>query len=320
MWSLKLAKEQEELFGEDIFYEDNINASVLYESDYITYKPYGDLVINGYAHESKEQDSWVCGVEVLREYQGYSKTILEQKVCVYGERDWHWWLNGWNIHKTNKTKKIALRYENAYGGCSLNPKREEDGELKYLDYFEANPVGKGIAHKKARKGVDYFSAHQIEDVNEKINAINKQPKPQGFGFIHRSWMPRLSMVGTDTEDNSTLPPNDFNEHYNNAAHENMQLKDGYFQPEDIIILEKMIKGEAIQALSIPSFYFYAESGLNVDESKFFLDIDTIVLELRSEEIQENCIYVSYRKRVTSKVKIETLGLNMVVPQEFKSKK
>ena len=73
LWYLKLAQEQEELFDEDIFYEDNINASVLYESDYITYKPYGDLIVNGYAHSKEDEKSWICGIEVVREDNGVFK-------------------------------------------------------------------------------------------------------------------------------------------------------------------------------------------------------------------------------------------------------
>jgi len=321
LWSLKLATNQEELFEEDIFYEDNMKASVLYESDYVTHKPNGDLIINGYAHEEQERRSWRCGVEVLREKEHGVKTILSQKVRVYAPRDWHWWLNGWSIYESKKTNRVALRYENAYGGYSLNPKWEEDkeNELEYLDYFEANPVGKGIAHKKALKGIDCFPAHQIEAVDEKISSINSNVQPQGFGFIHRSWMPRLGMIGT--EENSkdiTLLATDFDEHHHNAAHANMQLKNDYFEPKDIIFLEKMLKGEAIQAVTIPSFYFYGDNHLNRDDSKFMLDIDTVILELRYDEMENNCIYISYRKRVASKVNIRTMSLNMIVPEAFKA--
>lgn len=319
LWSLKLSPNQEELFGEDIFYEENMKASVLYESDYVTYKPYGDLIINGYAHEEEEKKSWICGVEVLREEKNSLKTILKQKTRVYGERDWHWWLHGWNIHQVSKSKKVALRYENAYGGYSLNPKKDEDGELEFLDYFKANPVGKGVAHKRVLKGVGNFPAHQIEAVDEKISSINKDVEPQGYGFIQRSWEPRLSMIGEEEHEDITLLCKDFDEHHNNAAHKNMQLKEGYFKPNDIVLLEKMLKGKSIQAFKVPSFYFYGDNGLNRDESKFFLEIDTIVLELRSDEMSQNAIYISYRKRVPIKVAVKSVSLNMVVPEEFKSK-
>lgn len=318
LWSLKLSTEQEELFGEDIFYENNMKASVLYESDYVPHKPYGDLIINGYAHESQERTSWVCGVEVLREENDVLKTILQQRTRVYGERDWHWWLHGWNIHQVAKSKKVALRYENAYGGYALNPKREEEGELEFLEYFEANPVGKGISHRKALKGVGEFPAHQIEAVDEEISSVNKNIEPQGYGFVQRSWEPRLSMVGKEEHEDITLLCKDFDEHHFNAAHKNMQLKEGYFKPHDIVILEKMLKGKATQAFTIPAFYFYGDNGLNAKASKFFLELDTIILELRSDDMKQNAIYMSYRKRVANSVKVKRVSLNMVVPQDFKS--
>ena len=319
LWSLKLAQDQEDLFGEDIFYEDNMNASVLYESDYVTHKPYGDLILNGYAHQAKEQKSWLCGVEVLREEHSTLKTILAQRVRVYAERDWEWWLHGWNLHQATKSKKVALRYENAYGGFSLNPKREEEGDKKYVDYFEANPVGKGVIHRKARKGIGTLPAHQIEADDYKISSINKQDvEPQGFGFVKRSWQPRLAMIGQEENEDITLPCKDFDVQHYNAAHKNMQLKEGYFKPNDIIVLENMLKGASIQGVVVPAFYFYAQNGFNHDESKTFLEIDTIVLELRSDEIEENGVYISYRKRVKKKIKVKTVTLNMVVPQAFKS--
>ena len=319
LWSLKLAQDQGELFGEDIFYEDNMNASVLYESDYVTYKPYGDLIINGYAHQEEERKSWLCGVEVLREESSTLKTILEQRVRVYGERNWEWWLHGWNLHQLSKSKKVALRYENAYGGYSLNPKRDREGELKYLDYFEANPVGKGVIHRKVREGKGTVPAHQIESDDEKISTINKKGiEPQGFGFINRSWEPRLSMVGQEEQEDITLLCRDFDEHHNNGAHRDMQLKEGYFRPNDIIILENMLKGESIQGVRVPALYFYGDSGLNREESKFFLEIDTIILELRSDEMEENGVYMSYRKRVEKNIEVKSVSLNMVVPQEFKA--
>lgn len=264
LWSLKLDQNQGELFEEDIFYEDNMYASVLYELDYIPYKPHADLVINGYAHEQEPKREWLCGVEVLRHKKDGIKKLLEQHVRVYGERDWHWWLHGWNIYKAQKTKKVALRYENAYGGYSYNPKWVEDkeNELKYLDYYKANPIGKGIIHRKTRKGLGDFLAHQIESIDEKITKINGNYQPQGFGFIHRSWEPRLSLVGSIEQEDITLLPKDFDETYYNGAHENLQLKGkGYFQPGDTIILDKMLKGESIQGVMVPAFYFQVNSYL-----------------------------------------------------------
>ena len=325
LWSLKLAKEQEELFDEDKFYENNIKASVLYESDYVTYKPSGDLILNAYAHEKEEQSSWTCGVELLREENGSFHKLLAQKVRVYAERKWHWWLHGWNLYQNSKSKKVALRYENAYGGYSLNPKREEDGELEYLAHYKANPVGKGIIHKALRKGEGEFPAHQIEAFDEKITSINSKNSPQGFGFIHRSWSPRLEMAGTADDkwlkEKWPILPDDFDEAFNNAAHPNLRLKKGsYFQAGDLIIMNKMLKGKEEQGFCVPSFYFKADNNQSHKSSEFFLDIDTIVVEIRGDDMEENCVYISYRKRVETKVNVKKVSLNMIVPAEFKANK
>jgi len=77
VWSLKLAPKQGELFATDIFYEDNMSASVLFESDYIAYKPHADLVVNGFSYSSEERESWYCGVEALRPMADRFETLVK---------------------------------------------------------------------------------------------------------------------------------------------------------------------------------------------------------------------------------------------------
>ncbi|VAW63412.1 hypothetical protein MNBD_GAMMA10-1511, partial [hydrothermal vent metagenome] len=47
-WELRLTPDQGELFAGDIYYHDDLNLPVRYESDFINYKPNTDIIINGY--------------------------------------------------------------------------------------------------------------------------------------------------------------------------------------------------------------------------------------------------------------------------------
>ncbi len=317
VWSLKLAPKQGELFATDIFYEDNMSASVLFESDYIAYKPHADLVVNGFSYSSEERESWYCGVEALRPMADRFETLVKQTLRVTGSRYWKETILGWRISKAKKTDKVAIRYENAYGGAVLNPNVE--GE--YLKYFYENPIGKGVFHKELIKQNIRIELPQIEAWGKTIEEIEKEYRPEGLGFIHRSWQPRVKLAGTFDNDwlenKHPVMPDDFQESHNNSAHPNLQLKEkGYFEGGDIFILENLLRGKSIQAFILPDFHFKGEIDVANERLAFYLDIDTVIIDIRAEEMSDNAIYVSYRKRVPAIKNSKKVTLSMIVPETF----
>jgi len=326
LWTLKLDPEQEELFNEDVHYDENEEASVRFENDYVTYKPHADLVVNAYAHSHEEKPSWECGIKAVRHSpradskETDTQTLVEQWLKVYAERYWKDNLLGWGIGKAIPSKKVALRYESAFGGAVLDPDTTNKEEKEYLEYYEPNPIGKGIIHKELSKQGD-IALPQIEAVDEPIVEAKKEYIPQGLGFIERSWEPRRSLAGTFDakwiEEKHPVLPDDFQESYNNAAHPNLQLKEkGYFQVGDSMVMHKLLLGKETQAFQIPGFYFKPTYHMDKEELPFYLEIDTVIVDILDDNMKNNAIYLSYRKRVPYIKEIEKVSLNMIVSQDF----
>ena len=111
-------------------------------------------------------------------------------------------------------------------------------------------------------------------------------------------------------------PDDFKEEHNNGAHPNLQYREGYFKGNDVIVLHKLLKGRETQAVAIPDFYFKAKYHVKKEELPFYLEIDTVIVDILDEKMENNALYVSYRKRVRHSPKVEKVSLNMIVPQSF----
>lgn len=327
LWSLKLHEEQEELFGQDIFYDENniINSSVRYESDYVTYKPHADLIINGYAYSSEPLKEWRCGVKVLRPNENKEEqyiSLLEKWLRIKGKRFIQQDILGASFTASKKDFKVPIRYEYANGGAvpnpNYNPEKPEE-EKPYLLYAQYNPVGVGVIHKTMFDENVSLRAPQIEAMNESIDKPNMANSPQGFGFVGRSWKPRIGLAGTFNaqwkQKKHPLMPDDYQETYNNAAHTDMQL-DGYFKPEDKILLYNLVKDRYEQSFILPNFYFKAQHNEIFTENPSFLNIDTVIVDLMEDEMKNNAVYVSYRTRISVGQKVTQSSINMYVPKDF----
>jgi len=325
VWSLKLDTKQDELFGEDIFYDEPLTSSVRFESDYIAYKPHADLIVNAHSY-SEEERSWNCAVKMLRQNKVTEKKelLVKQELKVYGQRYWVDKLLFWEASRAEPCSKVELRYENAFGGFKLNPKyKEGNGEEKYLSFYEKNPVGKGFYLKKHSKK-DEMELAQIEGIDEPVYEPFTTFEPQGLGFIHRSRKNRLLLAGTFddvwTQTKSPIMPDDFKEEYNNGAHPNLQYREGYFKGNDVVELYRLLKGKEKQSFKLPNFYFKGRYHVQDKALPFYLDIDTVIVDILEENMDNNAVYVSYRKRVRHSPKVEKVSLSMIVPKDFVAKK
>ena len=97
----------------------------------------------------------------------------------------------------------------------------------------------------------------------------------------------------------------------------LQLKEkGYFQVGDSIVLHKLLLGKETQAFQIPGIYFKPKYHIDTEELPFYLEIDTVIVDILEDDIKENAIYISYRKRVPYSKKVEKISLNMIVSKNF----
>lgn len=327
VWSLKLDPEQGELFFKDIFYdEENMHtSSVRFESDFVPYKPHGDLIVNAYAHSSVPLREWRCGVKVLRPSETHTlddEVLLEKWLRVHGERYIQDDVVGYSFTKPKESTKVALRYENANGGDVRNPnfdKEHDAREKEFLMYSLYNPIGVGIAHKELFVNNASSRAPQIESMKESIHKPNMQNPAQGFGFIVRTWHPRVKYVGmfeqAQIDKKEPCFPKNFDERYYNAAHPDLQLK-GYFEPNDKIVLYNLVKDRYEQSFKLPNFYFKGNVEEPINSNTTLLNIDTVIVDILEDDMQKNAVYVNYRMRIPCSRNIKGSSLNMLVPEDF----
>ena len=268
---------------------------------------------------------WRCGVKVLRPIEHKEvthETLVEKWLTVRGERYIQDDVIGFSFTKSKESEKVAIRYENANGGTVDNPKFDpEDKEVRkqHLIYAAYNPIGVGVAHKVLFQKNEKLRAPQIESMTEDLDKPNMPYVPQGFGCIGRSWKPRITYAGTFDDawikEKHPIMPDDYKEQYNNAAHPDLQLK-SYFEPHDKIVLHNLIKDRYQQSFELPNFHFKGTTETFFKPQEFYLNIDTVIVDVLEDDMKKNAVYVSYRTRIPSSKSIEECKLNMIVPQDY----
>lgn len=210
--NLVLSEQPAKLVKADAFYDEADNSSVRYESDTAMLKVSTDIVLNGHAYTPKNKKLNMLDVGLQ---------INDRKITyrVFGDR--YWEKNGlsWGITPAQQFDRMALTYENAFGGVDASTL--DDDIVQYSDF---NPIGKGFVGNK-KSPTTGLALPNIESPQALITQYTDRPMPSGYGFISRSWQPRIDLAGTYDDDwqnhRQPLLPMDFNEKYFNAAHPNL---------------------------------------------------------------------------------------------------
>lgn len=219
------AEEQLPLFFADVPHDEKAGGgSLRFESDIVPFKPRADIVLIGRAH--------VPPGKVARAMDTSLRVGKVRKVVrVFGDR--HWTCGGRFLpvgHSQPKPyKTMDLVYERAFGGID----KAGGGCSRY------NLVGRGYFAKKNKKIVDGAPLPNLEDPRHLIKSWNSRPKPAGYGWWGRGWLPRMRYLGTYDEKwqktRAPLPPEDFRWEFHNGAHPDLQVK-GYLQGDEAVEL------------------------------------------------------------------------------------
>jgi hypothetical protein len=125
-----------------------------------------------------------------------------------------------SISKPQPFSAMDLVYERAFGGI----------DKEFGGFCKQNLIGYGFFSKKFAKTLDGAPLPNLEDPNYLIRSWKDHPRPVGFGFYGRAWMPRTGFLGTYDDkwrkERSPDPPEDFRFDYYNGAHPDLQF-DGY---------------------------------------------------------------------------------------------
>ncbi len=219
-----VASEQIPVAFGDEYYHESDGGSVKFESDVTPFKPRADIVLVGRACAPK--GALVRALDVSLRVGRLIKTIR-----VYGDRKWQS-LSRFlpdSISKPQPFSTMDIVYERAFGGID----KEGGG------FCEQNLIGCGFFEKKSSEAIDGAPLPNLEDPNNLIRSWKDHPKPVGYGFYGRSWMPRRGFLGTYDDkwrkERSPDPPEDFRFEYYNGAHPDLQV-DGFLKGDEEVEL------------------------------------------------------------------------------------
>ncbi|MGC8808704.1 MAG: DUF2169 family type VI secretion system accessory protein [bacterium] len=220
----EIAYKQIPIFFGDEFYDSQKGGSVKFEADTVPFKPKTDVVLVGKAYAPGGRSTPF--VDVTLQVGSLKKTMR-----VFGDRHWDFTSDLLSPSISLPIPFISkdLIYERAFGG--MDP-------LTGGRCLE-NPLGKGYFDKKSAKTINNAALPNLEDPDHLIKNWDDHPKPVGFGFYGKTWMPRFKYLGTYDEkwQKERCPdlPLDFRYEFFNAAHPDLQIK-GYLKGDEEVIL------------------------------------------------------------------------------------
>jgi hypothetical protein len=133
------------------------------------------------------------------------------------------------ISRPRPFMSMELVYERAFGGI----------DTAAAQYCRENLVGKGFIGKKSKASLHGRSLPNLEDPDHLIRSWKSRPRPVGFGFYDRGWMPRARYAGTYDEqyrrERAPALPADFSYAIYNGAHPDLQVE-GYLRGDEEVEL------------------------------------------------------------------------------------
>lgn len=187
------AEKDTRLVSGDQHYEDPMNSSVEFESDFVPYKVATDVVFNGSAHAPD-------GVAVQTLSTSLCVGNFVKQIRIIGDRVCHHRPKGPPLFSEPiPFTSMPIRYENAYGGIDIY----SDPTMQCV--YPRNHLGKGYVIGKDKKQIDQLALPNIEDPNDALTPEKlclehfmhweKAPMPQGFGWVCKFWRPRGDLAG-----------------------------------------------------------------------------------------------------------------------------
>jgi uncharacterized protein YjbI with pentapeptide repeats len=193
-----------------------------YPNDYVPYKPLGEWMAIGTAHNAGWGDRHKFGARVR--IGDHAKLV-----DVVGDRSWQPTLLRWEPGPPAAIDTVPLTYDRAWGGPA----------------HAANPLGRGQAGD---------AMHNLEIPGAWIDSRSSPALPAGFGPLPSTWAQRKQWMGRYNarwiRDHWPWLPPDFDIRFFMAAPED-QWVDGYFRGDEPIVLEQMHPVHAVYQSRLP---------------------------------------------------------------------
>ena len=230
-----VSEEQAKVTHGDQFHGDPETSSVKYESDGGPAKAGTDVVLIGHAYTSRRAAGGFADV-------GLAAGPLRKTVRVFGDRCWVRAAGSWEMSRPLAFERMPLVYERAFGGADTS-----DPAATAHAYEQRNPVGTGFTTGKRAAQIDGLRLPNLEDPLNLIENPGDKPAPAGFGFIGRSWLPRMAFAGTYDErwkaERCPFLPLDFDDRHHRGAHPDLTAPYHFRGGEPVIVSNASDAGE-----------------------------------------------------------------------------
>jgi hypothetical protein len=185
----------------DEHYGDPMNTTVKYETDFVPYKLATDVVFIGsaYAPQGKATPAFIATLMIGDNRKDIA--VIGDRVCQYRR------LGGPVFTDPEPFTTMEIRYERAYGGVDI----VSDPALPCA--YPRNHLGRGFVVGKSKQALDTLPLPNIEDPKNLLTPETlsvghfkdweKQPIPQGLGWVSKHWRPRAEFAGVLPADKET---------------------------------------------------------------------------------------------------------------------
>ena len=185
----------------DVPWDDPMNSSVRYESDFIPFKLATDVVCNGTAYAPGGIPTASCVVALQVENRRKEVLVLGDRVARFVEDGTP------RFTEPSPFLTMDLRYERAYGGIDVY----SDKVASYA--YPRNPMGRGFVVTNSARCVNDLALPNLEDPNARLTPEQlclgdyqrweRQPVPVGLGWFPKTWLPRAQLAGVMPADRAT---------------------------------------------------------------------------------------------------------------------
>ena len=212
----QIAQSQWPILTVDQYYADDIQRPVRLENDLARFKPKADIVVVGKAYAPR-------GIAASEFSIGLKVGELRRIIRVFGDRYWVTSPDSTAVTATQPRAftRMELTYERAFGG----------GDATRGASYDYNPIGSGYIFDSSPRAADGVKLPNFEDSEDLITSWQSTPKPVGFGFYGRAWLPRSAYSNPDA-------PNHHEPEFFNAAHPDLQIT-GYLVGDETVDLANL---------------------------------------------------------------------------------
>jgi hypothetical protein len=271
--TVTLAADQRDIEWADVYSGEPGASSVLYESDATWGRTGTDVALLGYAYPKRSGDHQVdVGVRV---------GPLLKTARVFGDRYWEGTRATARISPPDPFEKVPLVWERSFGGVDASP-----DDARHHAKEARNPVGRGFQAKHSNLPLDGLRLPNVEDPRHLLVNPGDRPAPVGFGFVAKSWMPRVSFAGTYDErwqrTRAPLLPDDYDRRFTIAAADGLWAEQGLPGGEVADLVQVTPAGRlrfTIPTVKLSASYLAKVPPTNLDMRLVVVCIDVVRMRL-----------------------------------------